>query len=142
MWKNIIFQHFSIFLLNLDIFRLQIFKNSSNKLLIDHSNSVTEPISKFWSILVCLTFSKVRFLMVLRPIHICKKVEKIAKISNIINFILSRKIHLFLKIALNRVLILPDCSRGLQLLISSGIIDLQTNRVCKLMSCCVVLLNK
>ena len=37
----------------------------------------------------------------------------------------------FSKIALNRLLTLPDYSTGLELLISSGIIDLQNNRVCK-----------
>ena len=37
----------------------------------------------------------------------------------------------FSKIALKRVLTLADYSRGLEVLISSGIIDLQNNRVCK-----------
>ena len=53
-----------------------------------------------------------------------------SKSKKSINFMLSRKKH-FSKIALNRVLTLPDYSIWPEILISSGIIDLQNNRVCK-----------
>ena len=53
---------------------------------------------------------------------------KIHKIEHIIHPKLKKnQKHIFSNIALNRVLTLPDYFLGLELLISSGIIDLQNN---------------